>query len=872
MNAIGPDYVLPLGDLQYEEGSTAEFDGSYAVTGWGSAKGISRPAAGNHEYRTAGATGYYGFFGSNAGDPAKGYYSYDITGPNGAFRWHMIVLNSECADLGGGSISAGCGAGSSQELWLKSDLAAHPNVCTLAYWHRPRFSSSSTTPSSTTYKAFWNDLYNAGADVVLAGHAHDYERFAPQTADGAADPARGLRQFVVGTGGRNFQSMGTRIANSVTSTNTAFGVLKMTLHATSYDWQFVPAAGYTYSDSGSGNCHSAGTSDTQPPTAPTNVTAVATSASQVNLSWTASSDDVGVKAYRIYRGANGSTPTELVTTTTNATTYVDTTVAAGTPYTYQVAALDAAGNVSPLSAPASVTTPNNADTTPPSAPTGLAAEEVSSTEIDLGWTASSDSGTGVSGYRVYRKASSESAFTLLATTVGNGPGQTSYADTTVRASTTYQYYVTAYDGANNESAPSATVTSTTPAGGSTSSFTFTATGDATIVAASPSANAGTSTSLTADNSPVTDFLLKFQVATTGCDSLSSATLRLTSNNGSSTGGDFYTTGPNWSESTVTWGNAPTRGTLVNSLGAVTSGAVANLEVTTGVTTLNGEVDFRVGSGNSDAAGYRSRESTTAASRPQLTVVCATSAPAPDTMAPTAPGNLSAVAVSSGEIDLAWTASSDNLGVTGYDVYRDGAKVGTVAETSQSYRDTTVAAGTTYTYTVRARDAAGNVSAPSAPASATTPAGGGGSPQTFTFTANADATIVAASPTANAGTSTSLTADNSPVSDFLLRFAVATPGCQTLSSATLRLSTNNGSATGGDFYTTSTGWSESTVTWGNAPARGTLLTSAGPVTSGTVASVNVTAGVSLASGEVNLRVGSPSSDAAGYRSRESSTAA
>jgi acid phosphatase type 7 len=255
--AINPDYVLPLGDSQYENGTDAEYVGSYAKTVWGADRVISRPAAGNHEYRTAGATPYYQFFGANAGDPAKGYYSWNISGPNNAFTWHMIALNSECAQLGGGSTTQGCGVGSSQEAWLKADLAANKNVCTIAYWHRPRFSSSTTTPSSTSYVAFWNDLYNAGADIVLNGHAHDYERFDPQTSAGAADPAKGLREFVVGTGGKDFHKMGPAIANSASINTSAFGILKLTLHASSYDWEFVAANGYHFNDSGSASCHRA---------------------------------------------------------------------------------------------------------------------------------------------------------------------------------------------------------------------------------------------------------------------------------------------------------------------------------------------------------------------------------------------------------------------------------------------------------------------------------------------------------------------------------------------------------------------------------------------------------------------------------------
>ncbi len=963
---INPDYVLPLGDSQYESGTDAEYAGSYAKTVWGTDKGISRPAAGNHEYRTAGATPYYSFFGANAGDPTKGYYSWNISGPNNSFTWHMIALNSECALLGGGSISQGCGVGSSQETWLKADLAANKNVCTIAYWHRPRFSSSTTTPSSTTYVPFWNDLYNAGADIVLNGHAHDYERFAPQTSSGVADTAKGLREFVVGTGGKDFHTMGGPIANSVSVNTSAFGILKLTLHAGSYDWRFIAANGYSFNDSGSANCHSAPSADTTPPAAPTGLTASALNANQVNLSWTASTDNVGVKNYNIYRGSNGATPTLLTTTTSNATSYTDTTVTGSTPYTYQVQAIDAAGNFSQLSAVASVTTPPTVDTTPPTTPTNLQAELVASNEIDLGWTGSTDSGTGVSGYKVYRKGPGESTFTLLTTTAGTGPGHNSYQDLTVKPSSAYQYYVTAYDGANNESAPSNAVSVTTPAGPSSKTFTFASAGDATIDQANATRNAGSSSTLIADNSPVDDYLLKFNVATSGCTSLTSATLRLTNNaDGSTKGGDLYTTGPNWTESTVNWSNAPTRGALLNSLGAVASNAVATVNVTQGITTLNGEVDFRVGSPISDGVRYWSKEATTAGNRPQLTVVCATSAPAPDATAPTAPGNVTAKAIGSGEIDLQWTGSTDNVGVTGYNIYRGGSRVGVVSGDALAYQDTSVQPSTSYTYTVTAVDAAGNESAASNTASATTPATsgpaaptnltgtavsgsevdlswtpstsptvtgyniyrgphgsalakisssaassfqdttvapgttydyavtavdtggvesaksntvavttpGGAGPKTFTFSSAGDATIDATSAGTNAGADTKLVVDNSPVDDFMIKFTVATTGCTTVSSATLRLTDNaNGSVKGGDFYTTGTGWSESTVTYGNAPARGTLLRSLGAVSSGGTYTVDVTAGVSTLNGAVAFRVGSTSGDGAHYYSKEGGTTA
>ncbi len=239
--AMKPSAVLPLGDLQYENGSLTNFQASYDRN-WGRLKAVTRPAVGNHEYLTSGAAGYFSYFGTAAGDPKKGYYSFEVG------SWHIIALNSNCSQVGG------CGVGSAQETWLKADLAAHPTACTLAYWHHPRYSSGQHG-SFTAMTAIWQALYNANAELVLAGHDHDYERFAPQDAKGVKDTARGIRQFVVGTGGKNHYPVGAAIANSEVRNDTTYGVLKLTLSSNSYSWQFVPEAGQTFSDSGTNNCH-----------------------------------------------------------------------------------------------------------------------------------------------------------------------------------------------------------------------------------------------------------------------------------------------------------------------------------------------------------------------------------------------------------------------------------------------------------------------------------------------------------------------------------------------------------------------------------------------------------------------------------------
>lgn len=238
-----PGTVATLGDNAYSRGTPEEFRKCYARS-WGRHRARTRPSAGNHDYGTRGAEGYFRYFGRAAGDPRRGYYSYDL----GA--WHVIVLNSN-SDC----VAIDCAAGSAQERWLRADLAAHPNVCTLAYWHHPRFSSALNHGSDSTMTPFWNALYEYGADVVLNGHDHVYERFAPQTPAGIADSVRGIRQFTVGTGGRSHYSFIDLQTNSEAHDGTTFGVLKLTLHAHSYDWEFVPVEGGRFRDSGSGKCH-----------------------------------------------------------------------------------------------------------------------------------------------------------------------------------------------------------------------------------------------------------------------------------------------------------------------------------------------------------------------------------------------------------------------------------------------------------------------------------------------------------------------------------------------------------------------------------------------------------------------------------------
>jgi hypothetical protein len=410
---MGPAAVLPLGDNQYYCGGYQAFLQSYDLS-WGRLKSITHPVVGNHEYITAGgtdctitnegATGYFNYFGSAAGDPGKGFYSYDIG------TWHLIALNSNCGDAGG------CSSSSPQGKWLAADLAAHSNFCTLAYWHIPRFSSGGRAASNS--QSFWQTLYNYDADVILNGHDHIYERFAPQAPDGTIDTARGIREFIVGSGGANHTSLTTIAANSEVQNANTYGVLKLTLHPTSYDWQFVPEAGKTFTDSGTEACH---------------------------------------------------------------------------------------GSVSiPLGTPT----------------------------------------------------------------------------------------------------PTATATHTPTATAAGNAFSFAPVADAYIDQTNLSTNYGSATTLQTDNSPVKNFLLKFNVSGLNGQTITSAKLRLYNVNPSGKGGNLYRVGDNtWQESIVTWNNAPVADTtLLGSLGSVSMNTWREVDVTS-LITGNGTYSMRVSPVSSDGANY-----------------------------------------------------------------------------------------------------------------------------------------------------------------------------------------------------------------------------------------------------------------------------
>jgi peptidoglycan/xylan/chitin deacetylase (PgdA/CDA1 family) len=332
----GLDAVLPLGDNQYDCGGTAAWAQSYGPT-WGVLKPITHPVPGDADYATTGGTdcpttagaGYYQYFGAAAGDPTKGYYSYNLG------QWHMIALNTApCVDN-----PTTCAAGSAQDLWLQQDLAANTSACTLAYFQTPRWASAASGGTGDdTFQPFWQDLYNGGTDVVLNGDSHWYERFAQLNAAGAQDPARGVREFIVGTGGQGLDTPGAAGPNSEALNATTHGILRMTLHANSYNWGFVPDEG-TFTDAGTATCH--GKPD---PVAP--VTTAACNGAACSAAWYTNTvqatllptDNAGGSGVdKTYYTTDGSTPT-------TASTVYAAPISVASTSTLKYFSVDKAGN------------------------------------------------------------------------------------------------------------------------------------------------------------------------------------------------------------------------------------------------------------------------------------------------------------------------------------------------------------------------------------------------------------------------------------------------------------------------------------------------------------------------------------------------
>ena len=676
----GLSAVLTTGDLQYDTAKLSSFQQSYDPT-WGRVKSITRPSAGNHEYKGTPGTGYYDYFNGVgnatglAGDRDKGYYAFNVG------TWRLYALNStdKCTIIP-------CGTGSAQEQWLKADLAANSSkYCTLAYAHAPRFNSG-FEGNATYMDALFQALYNADAEILLGGHAHDYERFAPQNPSGQLDNARGIRQFVIGTGGSFFTSMSSAKPNSQIRQNNTYGVLMLTLRPTSYDWQFVSESNKPFTDSGTAQCHGSSPpppTDTTKPSAPGNLQATA-SEGQVALNWNASTDNVGVTGYRVYRGG-----TEIASIGVTAS-YTDTTVAGSTTYSYTVRATDAAGNLSDPSNTATATTP--ATTTFTYAPEADAEVEASAPT------------TNYATAKLRTDAGSTAAETFLRFTVGGVGGNVQSAKLRLHA------YTGTADG------PAVYTVSNT---WSETTVNWNTRPTATSAARD---DKGAITSNTWVEWDVTPFVtgngtFSFRLAQAASDGVDYRSREYTSNRPElvvttsadsqkpSPPGNLQATG-SASQVALSWqpssdnvgvtGYRAYRGTTQ----IATLGSTATSYTDTGL--APGPYSYTVRA--VDAAGNVSDPSNTA------------NATVPDTTKPSPPGNLTASA-GAGQVALSWSASSDNVGVTGYRVYRGTNQIASLGASATTYTDGGLAPGP-YSYTVRAIDAAGNLSDPSNTASAT----------------------------------------------------------------------------------------------------------------------------------------------------------
>jgi chitodextrinase len=618
ISSWNPNLFLYLGDV-YEKGSPAEFFNWYGTPGtlFGNFYSITNPVVGNHEYENGIAPGYFDFWNN-----IPSYYSYDTAG------WHFIALNSNC------SLLRICASGQNEYQWLQNDLATHPNACTIAYYHHPVFNVG-PEGYTTTMKDIWSLLAQYGVTIVLNGHDHNYQRWIP--LDGNGNPSSsGITEFVVGSGGHGIQTFVTTDSRLVVGYDTSpnsFGALQMQLNPEGVGYQFINYQGALL-DSGTIPCH--GTSpDTIAPTTPTNLAASSTSSFEVDLSWTSSTDNVGVAGYDIYR--NG----EFLTSIGPLTKYNDLDLAPGTTYGYQIRARDGAGNTSSLSNTATVTTSAM-----------LFSDGFESGDLSL-WT-------NASNLSVQQQAVYDGSYAARETS--NGTVKT-YATKTLSTTQMELYYSTAFKIISKSSSTSAYLQRfRTSANGSILGLLITSNGK---LAFRNFVNSSTNS-----NGPVVSTGFWHQVETH---------LRI---NGTSSLVEVWLDGaqiPALSQ-TVSLGTNP----------------IGILEL--GDSTASDTYDIALDD-------VRANTSFIAI---------------PDLQPPTVPTGLTATATAPDSVSLSWNASADNVGVTGYDVYRNGSLL-TMLGAVTSYTDITVSPSFTYEYQVDARDAAGNSSGLSSSATVTAPA-------------------------------------------------------------------------------------------------------------------------------------------------------
>jgi len=546
------------------------------------------------------------------------------------------------------------------------------------------------------------------------------------------------------------------------------------------------------------------TPENQPPTIPTDLTVTANENGSVSINWSASTDNVGVSGYTLYRD-----DVILVTLTNSDLSYTDTSVSLGNSYNYSVDAFDLAGNRSERSPSVSI---NLIDSLPPSTPTGLSASIVDATQVELNWISSTDN-VEVIGYTIIRNGiiiDSVSGTTLT------------YIDTSVTPDSEYIYSVDAFDLAGNHSGGSDPVIvniSELP-----QVLTLTPEADTYVDASKPTNNYGYSSILRADASPDLHAYVRFAIPDLGVKSISKAQLFVFAN--SSVRKNIQVlevTNNTWSENTLIYSNAPTLGNLINSTGSVSGGSWAIIDVTSYMNG-SGYVTFGLTTSSSTSINLASRES--GINSPYLVLDLFTAVP--DNIAPSTPDGLVASAIDSNQVELTWNLSSDNIAVVGYTIYRDGLPINTVSDTTSFYTDSTVLPNTEYSYSIDAYDTAGNYSTISVPVTVITP----DIPDVLTVYPEADTYVHSSNPTSNYGSSTTLRADASPDLHSYIRFNVNNLSGKMISNAQLFVYANSRTNKGLNIHSVSeNNWAEELINYNNAPVFGNILDSSASSNSG-----------------------------------------
>lgn len=777
ISSLSPNMFLYLGDV-YEKGTSTEFYNWYGTADryFGRFRSITNPTIGNHENLTPDSVGYLDYW-----DNVPHYFSFDVAG------WHIVSIDST-------GVFAQTAPASPQYQWLDQDLSSSSAACSMVFFHHPRWSVGQTGSSidSSRMANLWSLFSQRGVDVVLNGHDHNYQRWHPLNADGDIDPAAPT-EFVVGSGGHGIQPFmrtDSRLAAGFDSV-ADFGALQLELNRDGAAFQFINTQGITL-DSGSVGCSGA-SADTTSPAAPANLSAISPAANQVDLSWTSSTDNLGVTAYEIHR--NGS----LLTTAGPTAKYTDTTVTGGATYHYYVRARDASGNVSGPSNTATATTPG---TVPYLFSDGFETGNFSKWASNAGLFAQQQE-VFTGGWAA--RGTSTGAATWAYAQLGSTYGELFYR---------IRFKVLSQGVASNNSVNLLKLR--TGAGASILGMFRNPQGR--LAYRNDVAGVSTTSSTTVATGTWHELQIRARIH----------------------GG---------SGQSETWFNGVRIATLSKTENLGTN-AIGRIQL--------GE--------NSSSRTYDVAFDDVVAD----TSIISDGGTPSDTVPPSDPTDLNAVPVSSSRVDLTWTGSTDNVGVTAYDIFRNGSALVSVG-TVTSYSDSTVSPSTMYQYKVGARDAAGNSSGLTNTSTVTTPS----APTVLTFAPTDDAVVRADQPGANFGAQGAIGVDSSPVKHYLLKFDVSGIGTSGVASAKLRLSCIDSSDSGGIFYRVPDPgtWSEGSVTWNSAPPADTRqLAALGSVSATKMYDVDLTSLV-RGDGVISVKVVSNSAtrNGADFSSKEGTAA-